>query len=469
MTNRTELIQALYGGSANVSINTDGSIASGTLDSSAKIIYVSGTISLNTNKAGTELTETDYICPVGAAVSYKNASGTTINTTVTETYSASAYISRYDPNGSWGTTAVATSGDAQELARSCAASNQKKVVYVAVPSNTSIIGLGSTAKIVKGSLVIGASSGSVVDNVVVRNITFEDAFDMFPQWDPTDSGGRWNSAYDLVSVMYATHVWIDHNTFSDGSRPDKLYPSPFASPYNAAEMKVQHHDGALDITKTANYVTASWNHFHDHDKTNLIGGSDTPSLTAENPGVLKVTFHHNYWQNIKQRQPRVRYGMVHIFNNYFENTLDSSVDYYWSAGMVTGQGGKLYMENNVFALSSGSPSASTIYSGSASVDISTVKKPFYICTKSDTTAMLGLSSDYCSAYAYGTGNVLNGSVVDLSSVSTTNVTWSATPWFTSATSGAVATPSSFYNYSSSLEATTSLSTTIPAGAGAGKL
>ncbi|MDP5240916.1 pectate lyase [Uliginosibacterium sp. 31-16] len=453
MANRTELIQALYGGSSSVSINADGSIASGTLDSSAKIIYVSGTISLNANKAGTELTETDYICPIGTTFSYNNAS-----TTTTVLYSFNAYKTQYDPNGSWGTKAIDKSGDPYEVARACSAANQKKVVYVAIPSNTSIIGLGSTAKIINGSLVIGASSSTVVDNVVIRNVTFEDAFDFFPQWDPTDSGGRWNSAYDLVSVMYATHVWIDHNTFSDGSRHDKLYPSPFASPYNAAEMKIQHHDGALDITKTANYVTASWNHFHDHDKTNLIGGTDTADLAAENPSALKITFHHNYWQNIKQRQPRVRYGMVHIFNNYFDNTLDSSVDYYWSAGMVTGQGGKLYMENNVFNLSSGSPGAGSIYSGSSSSSKVT-----------SCAALSGMSSNYCSAYAYGTGNILNGSTVDLSAVSTTNVTWTSTPWFTSATSGAVATPSSFYNYSSSLEATTSLSTTVPAGAGAGKL
>ncbi|PLK49999.1 polysaccharide lyase family 1 protein [Uliginosibacterium sp. TH139] len=473
VSTRVQLIQALYGNSAT--INADGSIASGSLDSSAKIIYVSGEISLNTNKAGTELTEADYICPIGTSFSYSGSSGS-VTTSTTVLYSFDAYKTQYDPNGSWGTTAVEKSGDPYEVARACSAANQKKIVYLSVPSNTSIIGLGSNAKIVHGSLVVGASSSTTVDNVVIRNIAFEDAFDFFPIWDPTDSGGRWNSAYDLVSVMYATHVWIDHNTFSDGSRHDKLYPSPFASPYNAAEMKIQHHDGALDITKTANYVTASWNHFHDHDKTNLIGGTDTVSTSnaasAENPTALKITFHHNYWQNIKQRQPRVRYGMVHIFNNYFENTLDSTADYYWSAGMVTGQGGKLYMENNVFALSGGSPSASTVYSGASDSTKATTCATTMNKTVTAYTPVATYDANFCSAYAYGTGNVLNGSTIDLSAVSATGVvTWTTTPWFASGkTTGTPdATPSSYYSYTSVLEATSNLATTIPAGAGAGKL
>jgi pectate lyase len=36
-----------------------------------------------------------------------------------------------------------------------------------------------------------------VDNVIIRNLTFEDAFDCFPQWDPTDgASGNCNSQYD---------------------------------------------------------------------------------------------------------------------------------------------------------------------------------------------------------------------------------------------------------------------------------
>ncbi|MEN3110146.1 polysaccharide lyase family 1 protein [Uliginosibacterium paludis] len=465
VTSRTELIQALYGNSAT--INANGTIASGTLDSSAKIIYISGTIDLNTNKAGTSLTESDYICAVGTSYAYSSSV-----TSVTALYSFDAYKTQYDPNGAWKTNPVDKSGDPLEVARACAAANQKKVVYISIPSNTSLIGKGASAKIINGSLVIGASSSAPVDNVVVRNISFENAFDMFPQWDPTDSGGRWNSAYDNVSVMYATHVWIDHNTFSDGSNTDDLYPPVFAAPYNEKAMKVQHHDGLLDITKNANYVTVSWNHFHDHDKTNLIGGTDTVNTTtassAENPNALKITFHHNYWKNIEQRQPRVRYGMVHVYNNYYEGKLDSSATYTWTAGMVAGQGGKLYMENNVFAISGGTASESTVYSGSSDSTKADTCRDTMNKTTSTYTPSGTYASTYCSAYAYGTGNVLNGSAIDLSGVTAGGVTWTSTPWFASGLiSGTpTATPSSYYNYTP--DSTASLATSVANGAGAGK-
>jgi len=457
------LIQALYGNSAT--INTDGSI-SGTLDNSAKIIYVSGTISLNVNKALTELTADDYIATTNSGGCVASGVSYTANTYATESAFWTAYYAAYRPSV-WGLSS-APSGTA-ENARLCYAALQKKVVYISIPSNTSIIGLGSTAKITHGSLVIGSSSSSPVDNIVIRNVAFEDSFDFFPQWDPTDSGtGRWNSAYDNVSIMYATHVWLDHCEFSDGdgTRYDSQYPSPFTETYNGVDYgssanallyHVQHHDGMSDITKNANYVTSSFNYYHDHDKSILMGGTDTASLTAENPAALKVTFHHNYFKNLRQRQPRVRYGMVHIYNNYFYGDLIAS-NYPWSVAWVAGQGAKLYVENNVVDIVNGSPTASTVYQGSSSSSKVT-----------SCAALTGMSSAYCSAYTFHSGNILNGSAMDTSTVSTTGVTVSNTPWPSAASPTATpsATPASYYSYTAG--STTGLSTTVPANAGVGKL
>ncbi|MEC5384815.1 pectate lyase [Uliginosibacterium sp. H3] len=462
VTNRNEFIQALYGNAAT--INNDGSV-SGTLDSSKKIIYVSGTISLNVNKALTELTEDNYVTYATAA----SCSGASTYGTASAMWTA--YYAAFKPSV-WGTSAQpigsnTTVSGAPETARACYATQQKKVVYVSIPSNTSIIGVGSTAKIINGNLVVGSSSSSPVDNVVIRNIAFEDAFDFFPQWDPTDSStGRWNSAYDNVSVMYATHVLIDHNEFSDGSgtRYDANYPSPFNETYagtdygsaaNALLYHVQHHDGLSDVTKNANYVTLSNNYYHDHDKSMLLGGTDTAALAAENPAALKVTFHHNYFKNLRQRQPRVRYGMVHVYNNYFKGDTNAT-NYPFSAAWVAGQGAKLYVENNVVDVTGAT--ASLVYSGSSSTSKVT-----------PCAALSGMWTEYCSAYAFGAGNVLNGSALDMSSVSTTGVTWSSTPWMApGATSGApTATPSAYYSYT--LDGTGSLATTVPANAGVGKI
>jgi pectate lyase len=77
----------------------------------------------------------------------------------------------------------------------------------------------------------------------------------------------------------------------------------------------QIHDGALDITKSSDLVTVSRNQFTNHDKTMLIGSSD-----SEPSGKLRVSIHHNIWKGIVQRAPLARVGQVHIYNNYYDVT-----------------------------------------------------------------------------------------------------------------------------------------------------
>ncbi|GAA5168102.1 PbsX family transcriptional regulator [Viridibacterium curvum] len=322
--------------------------------SSPKIIRVQGTINLSSDDAGRELVEKDYADPG---------------------YDFEAYKKAYDPN-KWnrqntvGGRPPKVSGPLEE-ARRRSYENQKRVVQVLIPSNTTIIGIGSDAKIIKGNLYLNFD----VENIIIRNIAFEDAFDYFPMWNPEDTfsfapvqgfalsgcqadfiddtrgphrcnGGRWNGEYDLISVKGATRVWIDHCSFSDGARPDKLFPSPFAFPYNQPEQKFQHHDGSLDITNGSNYVTVSHNHFSNHDKLMLVGGSDNyPS----DEGKLKVTIRHNFFDGIRQRQPLTRYGQVHVYNNLFRGKRDGTGSGF-SYAFGLGRQAKLYSQNNAFEI-----------------------------------------------------------------------------------------------------------------------
>lgn len=84
-------------------------------------------------------------------------------------------------------------------------------------------------------------------------------------------------------------------------------------------------DGALDISNTTDYVTVSWCKFYysnpapaeDHRFACLVGSSDGQT---EDRGKLRVTYHHNWWANrVKERMPRVRFGQVHVYNNYYSN------------------------------------------------------------------------------------------------------------------------------------------------------
>ncbi|MEV0898943.1 pectate lyase [Actinoplanes sp. NPDC049802] len=173
-----------------------------------------------------------------------------------------------------------------------------------VSSDKTIIGLGSTAALVGGGLTIGLPVSSAttppanaVNNVIIRNLRFSGASD------------------DLINVqMFSHHIWIDHNDFSDGD------------------------DGAVDIKRGSDLVTVSWNRFHDHDKTLLLGHDDDNG--AQDAGRLRVTYHHNYFDGSDQRHPRVRFApVVHVYNNYFRDN---------SYGIASTNDASLFVEGNYF-------------------------------------------------------------------------------------------------------------------------
>jgi pectate lyase len=155
-----------------------------------------------------------------------------------------------------------------------------------VAANKTIIGVGSGATITGGGLNVAS-----VSNVIIRNINFR----------------GWGD--DAINVQYSTRVWIDHNSFSQGS------------------------DGAVDIKRASDYVTVSWNRFFNHDKTALLGHSD--SNGGEDRGRLRVTYNNNWFDGTNQRHPRVRFGNpVHVFNNYYSNIGSYGVASTCEAGVL---------------------------------------------------------------------------------------------------------------------------------------
>ncbi|WP_328477143.1 polysaccharide lyase family 1 protein [Actinoplanes sp. NBC_00393] len=285
--NRAELAAALAGGT----------------DPTPRIVLVAGTIRANVDDANQPLTCADYADPA---------------------YSLDAYLAAYDP-AVWG-RAARPSGPLEE-ARVRSARNQGARINLRVGSNTTIYGLPN-ARLVGANLLV-----QNVDNVIIRNLRLEDAADCFPAWDPTDgAAGNWNSAYDLVTLTGATHVWADHNTLSDGNNVDSAQPLYFGRPY-------QVHDGALDVIRASDLVTISYNVFQEHDKTMLIGSTNTVGADV---GKLRVTVHHNKFANVGQRVPRVRFGQVDVYNNYYYLTDEDAYSYSWGVGVYSA----IYAENN---------------------------------------------------------------------------------------------------------------------------
>jgi len=111
----------------------------------------------------------------------------------------------------------------------------------------------------------------------------------------------------------------------------------------------------MDITNGANNVTVSWTKFHytartdnsgsdstgaaGHRYSNLVGGSDN---TTSDANALNITWHHNWWaDNVMERQPRVRFGHNHIFNNLYTCAGDN---YCVRAGIQA----HILLQNNAF-------------------------------------------------------------------------------------------------------------------------
>lgn len=267
-----------------------------------KIVLVYGTIDFDTDDNGKPLTMKDYMV---------------------DGYDFQQYLETHKPQS----TAPKSLKDEQEAKRKASQKNQSQSITVHVPSNTSIIGMDN-AKLKGVNLVLDS------DNVIIRNIQFESPYDYFPSWDPNDGPeGNWNSQYDSISIKGGTHIWIDHSSFQDGPETVEKYFG----------RKYEHRDGLVDITNEADYITISYSTFENHNKTMLIGSSDSK---ISDEGKLHVTLHHNYFHNVVQRLPRVRFGQVHVYNNYFASDTTNG-EYAYAYALGVGKNSQIYAENNV--------------------------------------------------------------------------------------------------------------------------
>lgn len=181
--------------------------------------------------------------------------------------------------------------------------DQGKRGTLRIPSNTTLIGVAPGAGFVNASLAVAN-----VSQVVIRNLALRNPCDVAPRWDPKDGPkGNWNSLFDAITVSNARHVWIDHNSFTDAPATDDRQP------VENGKLK-QCHDGALDINQASDFVSVSYNHFTLHEKNLLIGSSDR---ATGDQGHLRITLKGNLFEHVAERAPRVRYGQVHLLNNYY--------------------------------------------------------------------------------------------------------------------------------------------------------
>lgn len=172
---------------------------------------------------------------------------------------------------------------------------------IRVGANKSILGASANAGVQRGGGILLESTR----NVIIRGIRCS-----FVR-DPND----------CIEVSRTTNVWIDHNElWSDMNNGRDFY------------------DGLIDIVRGSDFVTLSWNRLRNHYKVALIGNSDDAAATDR--GRLRISIQGNWFQNVNSRNPSLRFGTAHIWNNLFENVGASTIN--------SRMGAQTLVENNVF-------------------------------------------------------------------------------------------------------------------------
>lgn len=234
--------------------------------------------------------------------------------TISSTACASAPIgwaamNTLDQNGTTGggNGKIVTATSVSELAAHAASSEPLTILVsgtlvsstsVRVVSNKSIIGLGDDATLIGFGLEVDGRR-----NIIIRNLTIKDV-----QGPP-----------DAIAFRNSHHIWIDHCHLSNA------------------------RDGLLDITKGCDYITVSWTKFSDHDKVSLLNSGTNDFVDY---GKNRATYYNNWFFNNVQRNPRVGYGLAHVFNNYYSDISSYGIGVHTRA--------KVLAENNYF-LNTNSP------------------------------------------------------------------------------------------------------------------
>lgn len=141
-------------------------------------------------------------------------------------------------------------------------------------------------------------------NIIIRNV-----YIVMPKAD--------NGA-DGISMQKSNNIWLDHCTFE------------------SVNSTKDYEDGSCDITHGTTDVTVSWNHFIRTQKTALVGHSDNEIGDKD----IRATFHHNFFDESNSRHPRVRFGSVHVYNNYFNKVS--------TYGVGSAMEAKVLVESNYF-------------------------------------------------------------------------------------------------------------------------
>ena len=190
---------------------------------------------------------------------------------------------------------------------------------------------GSTLR--HGTLSLNGSQ-----NIIVRNLKFRGLW----EWDDATQGAYDLQNWDFFTLNNTHNVWIDHCDIAkayDGqvdiilgsdqvtvswSRftgdletqvPDMINYLEGVFQANPADPRISYY---ATLRQGGQSVQDIITHEIAQDKTSLVGNSDTAGAT--DTGKLNVTYHHDAFNLVRQRTPRMRFGNAHVFNLFVDDT-----------------------------------------------------------------------------------------------------------------------------------------------------
>lgn len=198
------------------------------------------------------------------------------------------------------------------------------------------------------------SSGTNIQNIVIKNITFYGNISDL-QALPTQVYGTSNNVginYEGVSLRRITNAWIDHCTF-----------------YNTSDdlMSVTLSSDKVTISNSKFYFTSTWLNMNPDPLWNWVGtyqdlanerlamviGANRSDSYQYGSNALHVTLHHNWFGPNMKGRPLLR-GWIHAYNNYFDNSTTptgNTVAGYSATqynALQVGSGSVIYSESNYF-------------------------------------------------------------------------------------------------------------------------
>jgi pectate lyase len=263
-----------------------------------------------------------------------SALDTFVNSTLSGYANYSAWVTAYSAACSETTEDGESSSDNSSLYDDLWALNDAygNKIKITLKSNTTIIGKDENAGIRGGSFQL-----SSVKNVQIRNLKLQDAVDPFPHHEQNSDGGSdgYNAQWDCITIQGScSNIWIDHCTLEDTFK--------LGYTTKGTQEKWQVYDGLCDMKGASTKITISNCILKNHDKTMLIGSSDSDGSNS----VRFITLYGNYFWNCGQRLPMVRNTTIHILNNYYDS--DSSKFYTNSYAVGCRKNCIVYAENNYF-------------------------------------------------------------------------------------------------------------------------